>query len=93
MQTAHSSLNIVGKRVCQLRKAKGLTQAILIAHCQLRGWQVSRETLAKIESGVRRVNDAEVALLVQVLGCAMDDLLTTTPDEALRVARHSPDSD
>lgn len=93
MSEHKDALNISGNNLRRLRKAKGLTQAMLIAHCQLRGWQVSRETLAKIESGVRRVNDAEVALLVQVLGCAMDDLLTTTPDEALRVARHSPDSD
>lgn len=44
-----------------------MTQAELTAHCNLLGLNISRGTLAKIESQVRRVTDSEVALLAEAL--------------------------
>lgn len=83
--------NIVGSTCRVLRKRLGWKQHDLIARCQMMGWVLSRETLAKIESGFRRVNDAEVALLARVLNVKPEVLLDAPLEVLLPGARHSPD--
>lgn len=51
-----------------------LSQEALAARLQLAGWDLSRGGLSKIEAGLRRVNDAEVWILAQVLAVAVCDL-------------------
>lgn len=60
-------MNVVGPQVRRIREAQGLTQEALAARCNLLKWEVTRGTLAKIESQVRRVTDDEVALLAKAL--------------------------
>lgn len=83
-------LNIIGANLRRIRKTIGLTQADVVARCQVMGWQLSRETLAKIETEVRRVNDAEVAMLAQAVSADVGTLLVSTSDRRLAIARHSP---
>ena len=59
--------NVVGPQIQRLRVHAGLTQDALAAKCGVAGWDVSRGTLAKIESRVRCVNDAELFVLARVL--------------------------
>ena len=82
-------LNIIGGNLRRVRKQRGLTQADLVARCQLIGWQLSRETLAKIEAELRRVNDAEVAMLARALGEEVEQLLRSPSARWLEIARHS----
>jgi transcriptional regulator with XRE-family HTH domain len=44
-----------------------LSQKELVAQCNLAGWDISRGTLAKIESQSRKISDEEVFLLSRVL--------------------------
>ncbi|MEJ6079153.1 helix-turn-helix domain-containing protein [Vibrio sp. 1-Bac 57] len=67
-------MNIVGKKVKNIREKKDWTQEQLVAKCNLTGWQISRSTLAKIESNVRRVTDIEVEKLSLVLNVSVNDL-------------------
>ena len=67
-------MNIVGKNVRTIRQNRGWTQEQLIAKCNLIDWEISRGTLAKIESSVRRVTDIEVKLLSQALNIQINDL-------------------
>lgn len=60
-------MNIIGPNVKRIREAQGLTQEDLTARCNLIKWDVSRGTLAKIESQVRRITDEEVLLLAKAL--------------------------
>lgn len=60
-------MNIVGEKVKIQRESFGWTQEQFVAKCNLIGWNISRSTLAKIESKVRRVTDIEVQLLAQAL--------------------------
>ena len=53
----------------------GLTQPMLVARLNLLGWDVSRETLAKIESRIRWVADAELLCLAEALGKSVEELL------------------
>lgn len=60
-------MNVIGPKVRVIRESKGMTQEQLAAKCNLLKWDISRSTLAKIESQVRRVTDEEVALLAKAL--------------------------
>lgn len=57
------SKNLIGHRIKELRKAKGWTQVNLAAQFQLRGWDMSHQTVAKIETGVKPVRDIEIVQL------------------------------
>ena len=52
------------------RSTAGLTQDELAARLQVSGWDISRTGLAKVESGLRLVIDAELIVLGRVLGCS-----------------------
>ncbi len=60
--------------VREIREKQGLTQSQLAARCNLLEWDISRSTLAKIESQVRQVTDIEAALLAKALKVRVDDL-------------------
>lgn len=49
--------NVVGPVVRRLRNAAELSQADLAARCGVLGWDLSRETMAKIESQIRWAAD------------------------------------
>lgn len=67
-------MNIVGENVKLIREEKGWTQDQLAAKCNLIEWNISRGTLAKIESKVRRVTDSEVKLLATALNVTIERL-------------------
>ena len=59
----------------KLREARSLTQDQLAGACQRLGWDVSRVTVTKIETGVRSVNDGEIILLAAALKSTPGDML------------------
>lgn len=59
-------MNTIGPTVRKIRRAKNLTQDQLVARCNLLEWNISRGTLAKIESQVRRITDIEVVMSIHV---------------------------
>jgi transcriptional regulator with XRE-family HTH domain len=71
--------NIVGPQIRKLRKLRGLTQPMLVAKCNLLGWGVSRETLAKIEAQIRWVADAELMCLARSLNVPLETLVPDKP--------------
>ena len=58
-----------------LRSRRGWSQPVLAAKCQLAGWDVSRDIIARIELRIRWVADFELMLLAQVLGVPVSNLL------------------
>jgi transcriptional regulator with XRE-family HTH domain len=60
-------LNIVGPQVRKIRNQQGMTQSKLAQKCQLIGWDISREGLAKIESRLRSATDMEIIHLSKAL--------------------------
>jgi transcriptional regulator with XRE-family HTH domain len=59
--------NIVGPNVRRLRNNQDISQEKLAAKCQLIGWDISREGIAKIESQIRGVSDKEILKLAKAL--------------------------
>ena len=64
-----------GEHIRALRNREGLSQEQLAAKLQLAGHDMSRSTLAKIESGMRHVYLEDLNALRQVLGVSFDELL------------------
>ena len=67
-------MNIIGKNIKRIREKKLWTQEVLVAKCQVAQWEITRSTLAKIESNVRRVTDLEVKRFSQILEVSYDEL-------------------
>jgi len=72
-----SCKNLIGPKLRELRILKGFTQEVFAAKCNLKGWDISRATLSKIEAQIRRVNDAEIVVLASALKCPVQDLFGT----------------
>jgi transcriptional regulator with XRE-family HTH domain len=66
--------NLIGAQVKKRRIKKGWSQEVLAAKLQLRGWSISRDSLASLESQRRRVPDCEMLYLARVLGVRLEDL-------------------
>lgn len=71
--------NITGGKIRLHRMASALSQDQLAAKLQLAGWDISRGGLAKIEAGIRLVNDAEILLIAQVLGVEISEFFPKSP--------------
>jgi hypothetical protein len=54
---------------------EGLSQAEFAGRLQLAGWDISRETLAKVESQVRCVADRELVRFAEALEVELTELL------------------
>lgn len=65
----------VGQQIRLLREAKGLTQEQLAARLQVRGCDVTRSALAKIEVGQRHIYAGELRCLREALETTYDALL------------------
>lgn len=71
-------------QVRRLRNAAGLSQPALAAACQRRGWDIERDTIAKIEGGKRWVCDSELIELARALGTPMVELFPARVQAVLR---------
>lgn len=59
--------NITGFRIRTARRKRGLTQEALAARLQLAGLPHTRNTIAKIETGVRQITDVELVHIAAAL--------------------------
>jgi len=81
-------LNIAGSKIRMLRESRNLTQEALVIICQRLGWDVSRVTLAKIETGARAINDAELVVFSEALNCKGGEIIDPSSlSAALKVVR------
>ena len=67
--------NIVGARVTEARKAKGMRQTELLAKLQMAGIDISIPALSLLEGQKRPVSDIELLALSQILSVSVDWLL------------------
>ena len=67
--------NIIGARVTQARKAKGMKQVELLAKLQLAGVDLSVPALSLLEGQKRPVSDVELNALADILNVSVDWLL------------------
>lgn len=70
--------NVVGSQIRKARYQLGLTQEEFAARCQRAGLDISRCTLAQMESRVRYVCDEELFTIASTLGTSLEDLFPPT---------------
>ena len=68
--------NIVGAKVAQVRKEKGIKQKDLVAALQSRGMDICDTSMTRLEGQNRMVQDFEVPILAEALGVSIEWLLS-----------------
>ena len=66
---------VVGQTIRRLRNNRGLTQEQVSAQLQVRGCDVTRSALAKIEAGQRHIYVDELKALKEILQVSLDEFL------------------
>lgn len=64
----------VGQNIRGLREKAGLTQEMLAAQLQVRGCDITRSAIAKIEVGQRHLYPDEIILLRRILSASFEDI-------------------
>ena len=64
----------IGKNIRVLRERAGLTQEQVAAKLQIRGCDVTRSAVAKIEVGQRHLYPDEIILLKEILGASYEEI-------------------
>ena len=67
--------NICAERVRIARKSLGLSQEELAARLQIKGVNIERDSISRIEIGTRFVADFELKILSEILGVSVNYLL------------------
>lgn len=66
----------IGQNIRTLRERMGITQEVLAAQLQLRGCDITRSAIAKIEVGQRHLYADEIFLLKDILKVNFDELFS-----------------
>ena len=64
----------IGNRIRAIREEKGMTQEVLSAKLQVRGCDITRSALAKIEVGQRHLYPDEIKHIKEILNINYEDL-------------------
>ncbi|MBR6763799.1 MAG: helix-turn-helix transcriptional regulator [Clostridia bacterium] len=64
----------IGQNIRILREQAGMTQEMLAARLQVKGCDITRSALAKIEVGQRHLYPDEIILLKQILNASYDEI-------------------
>jgi transcriptional regulator with XRE-family HTH domain len=65
---------MLGENIRKIREKSGFTQDRLSAQMQVRGCDITRSALAKIEVGQRHVYPDELKALKEILNISFDEL-------------------
>lgn len=71
---AYGNANMVGKKVEQLRKIRGIKQKDFIAKMQIMGCDINPTSYSKLEGQVRSATDKEIFVISKILAVPMEDL-------------------
>ncbi|MBQ4612779.1 MAG: helix-turn-helix transcriptional regulator [Clostridia bacterium] len=64
----------IGQNIKLLREKAGLTQELLAAKLQVRGCDITRSSVAKIEAGQRHLYPDEILLIKDILNVPYEDI-------------------
>lgn len=64
----------IGNNIKNIREKKNLTQDYVAAQLQLRGCDITRSAVAKIEVGQRHLYPDEIILLKEILSVSYDEI-------------------
>lgn len=70
----YGNVNMVGKNIERLRKARGMKQKDFIAKMQAWGCDINPTSYSKLEGQVRCATDREIFVIAKILGVSMESL-------------------
>jgi DNA-binding XRE family transcriptional regulator len=85
IEMSRTAKNLIGPQLAKHRTHLAMSQSEFAGLCQRSGWDVSRETLAKIESGIRCVTDLELVEISSALKLPLPVLFP--PENSIVLAR------
>lgn len=71
---AYGNANMVGKKVEELRKCRGIKQKDFIAKMQILGCDINPTSYSKLEGQVRSATDKEIFVISKILAVPMEAL-------------------
>jgi len=80
LATKPPSKNLIAATLRKRRSKLRLSQADLARGCQIAGWDIGRDTIAKLEGGTRCIIDSELIVLSKVLKMSVHQLLGISSD-------------
>ena len=70
----YGNANMIGRRVEELRKEKGIKQKDFISKMQVYGCDINPTSYSKREGQLRNATDKEVYCISKILGIKMEEL-------------------
>ena len=70
----YGDCNVIGKRVEELRKEKGISQKDFISKMQTLGVDINPTSYSKLEGQIRAVTDKEIKAIAEILCISIDKL-------------------
>lgn len=67
--------NLIGKHLIEYRKQKGFSQRLLAYQLQLKGYDIDKNVITRIETNSRYVTDIELKAFCDVLEISYEDLI------------------
>ncbi|HJA12918.1 MAG TPA: helix-turn-helix transcriptional regulator [Candidatus Mediterraneibacter merdipullorum] len=74
-RTKTGEKNLISKNLLELRKAHGYSQRLLAYQLQLKGYDMDKNVITRIETNKRYVTDIELKALCEVLEVTYDELI------------------
>lgn len=65
----------IGQNIKRIRKEKKIKQIDVVREMQLRGMDITREALVKIERGIQHIYASQLKAMKEILDTTYDDLL------------------
>ena len=72
---------IIGSNIRFLREKADLTQEQLAAKLQIKGCDITRSAIAKIEVGQRHIYPDEIILIKSILGVSYDEIFNISKND------------
>ena len=70
----YGSVNLVGKKIEALRKAKGIKQKDFVSKMQVLGCDINPTSYSKLEGQIRVATDKELFAISKILDVSIDSL-------------------
>lgn len=74
-KSATGEKNLISKNLIELRKAHKYSQRLLAYQLQLKGYDMDKNVITRIETNKRYVTDIEIKALCEVLDVSYDELI------------------
>ncbi len=72
--------NLIYRRLPELRRQRGLSQRELAQQLQLRGLDIDKNVITRIETNKRHVKDVELKILAEYFRISFEELLSSSSE-------------